>query len=139
VVADISQIRQSIKADNRNTTPDEARRNDVAWRAQMQQNVKEKELSLTGTYPKAACLKQLKGTAIYNVLVDGNGKSTNLDLIRSAGYPIFNDQARQQLIPTVLKKLANQGFTKCLSTLNTTKNLSLSEGSPKHREASRSR
>ena len=110
VVADISQIRQSIKADNRNTTPDEARRNDVAWRAQMQQNVKEKELSLTGTYPKAACLKQLKGTAIYNVLVDGNGKSTNLDLIRSAGYPIFNDQARQQINSHSFEKAGEPRF-----------------------------
>jgi TonB family protein len=80
-----------------------------------------KELSLTGTYPKAACLKQLKGTAIYNVLVDGNGKSTNLDLIRSAGYPIFNDQARQQINSHSFEKAGEPRFTKCLSTLNTTK------------------
>lgn len=96
-LAEIRQERENLRADNTNTSQDDAKRNDVAWRLQTQQTVKEKQLALTGTYPKAACFKQLKGTAVYNILVDGNGKPSNVQLIRSAGYPILNQQAEKQI------------------------------------------
>ncbi|MBD1809413.1 energy transducer TonB [Microcoleus sp. FACHB-SPT15] len=95
-VQDIRQIQQSLRPDSSNTTSAEAMRNDVASRAKVQQAEPEIQRR-EGTYPKAACLKQLEGTAVHNVLVDASGKTAQIDLIRSAGYQIFNQQASQEI------------------------------------------
>jgi hypothetical protein len=95
-VQEIRQMQQSLRPDSSNTTTAEAMRNDVDSRAKVQQAEPE-ILRVTGTYPKAACLKQLKGTSTHNVLVDTNGKATQVYLVQSAGYPIFNQQASQQI------------------------------------------
>jgi len=48
-------------------------------------------------YPKAACQKQLNGTAIYSVVVGTDDKATNLQLIQSAGDPILDRKAEGKI------------------------------------------
>jgi len=143
-MAELRQDRESLRADNTNTSNEEALRNDVAWRAQVQQ-AEPKALSLAGTYPKVACLKELKGTAIYNVVVDANGKPSNLVLIRSARYPIFNQQAEKQINshsfektgePRFYQVSVNFEYNKTLCpTLNTPQNLPKPQNSPESRNS----
>ena len=96
LVARIRQRRQSLQADKTNTTNEEATKNYVNWLVAMKAD-KPKELNITGTYPKDACLRKLQGTTAYGVLVDAEGKVTNLQLVKSAGYPILNQQAQKDI------------------------------------------
>ena len=96
LVARIRQRRESLQADKTNTTDEEATKNYVNWLVAMKAD-KPKELNITGTYPKDACLRKLQGTTAYGVLVDAEGKVTNLQLVKSAGYPILNQQAQKDI------------------------------------------
>ncbi len=96
LVARIRQRRESLQADKTNTTNEEATKNYVNWLVAMKAD-KPKELNITGTYPKDACLRKLQGTTAYGVLVDAEGKVTNLQLVKSAGYPILNQQAQKDI------------------------------------------
>ncbi len=96
LVARIRQRRESLQADKTNTTNEEATKNYVNWLVAMEAD-KPKELNITGTYPKDACLRKLQGTTAYGVLVDAEGKVTNLQLVKSAGYPILNQQAQKDI------------------------------------------
>jgi TonB family protein len=94
--AEISQRGRSLQEDKTNTTDEEARKNYVNWVASTKQ-VKPTELNIAGTYPKDACIKKLEGTAVYGVVANTQGRATNLELIKSSGYPVFNQQAKQQI------------------------------------------
>ncbi|MGQ4646175.1 TonB family protein [Lyngbya aestuarii] len=100
---ELRQRRNSIRADGTNTSNDEARKNYVAWLDSVNQKQPEvnqattEPISLTGTYPRDACVRKLQGTSVYGVSVDSNGKVTDSQLIRSSGYQIFNDQARADI------------------------------------------
>ena len=96
LVARIRQRRESLQADKTNTTNEEATKNYVNWLVAMKAD-KPKEVNITGTYPKDACLRKLQGTTAYGVLVDAEGKVTNLQLVKSAGYPILNQQAQKDI------------------------------------------
>lgn len=96
LIADIRQRGQSLQEDKTNTSDEEARKNYVNWVASTKQ-VKPTELNITGIYPKDACIKKLKGTTVYGVVVNTQGRVTSSELIKSSGYPVFNQQAKQQV------------------------------------------
>jgi len=56
-----------------------------------------KRRTLIASYPKAACQKQLNGTAMYSVVVGTDGKPTNLQLIQRAGDPILEQKAQDTI------------------------------------------
>ncbi len=96
LVASTLQGAESLRYDNENTSNDAALRNDVTWLAKVKA-VKPKSTNLVGNYPKAACLRQLEGTAVYGISVDAQGQVAQPYLIKSSGYPLFNQQALQQI------------------------------------------
>jgi TonB family protein len=85
-----------LQKDTQNTSDEDARKNYVAWAKEVQ-NVAPQQLTLSGIYPKDACVGKLEGTAAYGVTVDSAGSVVNTQLIKSSGYPLFNDQALRQI------------------------------------------
>jgi TonB family protein len=104
---------RDLQADNSNTSNEEAMRNQVDWLARVQKNNPTAlnalnkpnqgsggitTVNLTGNYPASACSRQLAGTAVYGVTVDAQGRlSSEPQLIKSAGFPIFNQQAAREV------------------------------------------
>ena len=104
---------RSLEADKSNTSNEEAMRNNLAWLARVQKTNPNAlnelnqpnqgsrgitTVNLTGNYPATACSRQLAGTAVYGVTVDGQGRlSSEPQLIKSAGFPIFNQQAAREV------------------------------------------
>jgi Gram-negative bacterial TonB protein C-terminal len=104
---------RSLEADKSNTSNEEAMRNQVDWLAKVQKtnpnalntlnqpNQSSRGITtvnLTGNYPAVACSRQLAGTAVYGVTVDGQGRiSGEPQLIQGAGFPIFNQQAAREV------------------------------------------
>ncbi|HBB33348.1 MAG TPA: hypothetical protein DDZ80_13100 [Cyanobacteria bacterium UBA8803] len=111
VATESGQQENTITADNRNTTSDEARKNYVAWLNQLNQQqqsvINQQQPQVTpvepgterieGTYPKDACTQKLEGATVVGVLVGADSQLSDLRLIRSAGYPIFDQQAQQEV------------------------------------------
>lgn len=94
---DSIQRSESLQEDKTNTTNDEAMRNNVRWISKVGE-IEPQEVSLLGTYPKDACFRKLEGSTIYGVMVNGAGKVITIpELIKSAGYPILNQQASQDI------------------------------------------
>jgi len=107
---------RSLEADKSNTSNEEAMRNQVDWLARVQKTNPNAlnelnqpnqgsrgitTVNLTGNYPATACSRQLAGTAVYGVTVDGQGRlSSEPQLIKSAGFPIFNQQAAGEVRST---------------------------------------
>lgn len=55
-----------------------------------------KQLNLAGPYPRAACLRQMQGTAVIGALIDTDGKVLEEPapkVLQSSGYGIFNQRA----------------------------------------------
>ncbi len=91
------QQRAAALAKNTNNTSDkEATTNYLNWLITINQ-VEPEKLTLKGKYPKDACLQKLEGSTTYGVLVNGQGEPTSLQLIKSAEYPIFNENARFEI------------------------------------------
>ncbi|BAG05761.1 MULTISPECIES: energy transducer TonB [Microcystis] len=104
---------RSLEADKSNTSNEEAMRNNLAWLARVQKTNPNAlnelnqpnqgsrgitTVNLTGNYPATACSRQLAGTAVYGVTVDAQGRlSSEPQLIKSAGFPIFNQQAAREV------------------------------------------
>ncbi|ARI80579.1 energy transducer TonB [Microcystis aeruginosa] len=104
---------RSLEADKSNTSNEEAMRNQVDWLARVQKSNPNAlnelnqpnqgsrgitTVNLTGNYPATACSRQLAGTAVYGVTVDGQGRiSSEPQLIKSAGFPIFNQQGAREV------------------------------------------
>jgi TonB family protein len=91
-----SELTSALQEDVSNTSAEEATKNDLAWRIDVK-IAQPKRLDLIGVYPKDACLRKLEGNAAYGVMVNGQGQPTNTQLLRSAGLPIFNQQALKQI------------------------------------------
>ena len=85
-----------LQADTSNTTNEEARKNYVAWLEEVR-DVKPEQVTLIGVYPQDACIRKLEGSAAYGVTVNPQGKVTDSQLIKSAGYPLFNQQGLKQI------------------------------------------
>ncbi|MFM7479109.1 MAG: energy transducer TonB, partial [Microcystis aeruginosa] len=104
---------RSLEADKSNTSNEEAMRNQVDWLARVQKTNPNAlnelnqpnqgrggitTVNLTGNYPATACSRQLAGTAVYGVTVDAQGGlSSEPQLIKSAGFPIFNQQGAREV------------------------------------------
>ncbi len=107
---------RSLEADKSNTSNEDAMRNQVDWLARVQKTNPNAlnelnqpnqgsrgitTVNLTGNYPATACSRQLAGTAVYGVTVDAQGRlSSEPQLIKSAGFPIFNQQAAGEVRST---------------------------------------
>lgn len=100
LVAESIQGAESLMADRTNTTNEEARKNDVSWRTKVGQ-AEPQEIRIIGNYPRAACMRKLEGQTVYGVMVDKSGRVANSPyrpyLIKSAGYPILNQQALKEV------------------------------------------
>ena len=99
---EVRDLSSSLRKNTSATTNEEARKNYVAWLSAIKE-VEPEELTFQGTYPRDACIRRLKGTSVYGVLVDIQGKVTNLELIKGAEYPIFNQQASKDISNRELK------------------------------------
>jgi hypothetical protein len=101
LVALTLQRANDLREDKSNTTAEEATQNDVAWMRDIGKTVskgQEHNINLAGVYPKEACFRQLTGTSVYGIVVDTQGKLMAAPyLLKSAGYPILNQQALQQI------------------------------------------
>ena len=96
-MAELRQRRANLSEDKTATTNEEARKNYTNWWSAVKAETKPEELNLAGTYPMDACVKKLEGTTVYGVIVDAQGSVVNTELIKGASYPIFNNQALEQI------------------------------------------
>ena len=90
------RLSSMLQQDASNTTNEEARKNYVGWLKDVEE-VKPQQVTLTGVYPKDACIRKLEGTTTYGVTVNAQGKVIDSRLIKSGGYPLFNQQALTQI------------------------------------------
>ncbi len=88
LVEDTLRGAENLTYNENGTRREEARRKDVDWMQQTGVTLKPSQMmTITGTYPKAACNLKLKGSAVYNVLVNGNGQLSKPPfLTKSSGY-----------------------------------------------------
>ena len=97
----IRKLSQSLTKKEKGTTDEEARKNYVAWLAKVQ-DIEPEAIEVTGTYPRDACIRRLKGTTVYGVVVDVEGNVVALDLIKGAEYSVFDEAAGEEIIRSVL-------------------------------------
>ncbi|WP_204102219.1 MULTISPECIES: TonB family protein [Spirulina sp. CCY15215] len=96
----IARLREDYRTNDKNTTDQEARNNQERWIAETNQPQAREQLRTTamqGAYPKDACINRAQGTAVYGVVVQPNGRRTDVQQIRSAGYRILDQQAIAQV------------------------------------------
>lgn len=92
-----AQLTSLLQRDNTNLRGEDANKNDIAFRIQAN-TVNPERIDISGYYPKDACIGRLEGTAVYGVIVNSQGSITNnVQLIKSSGYPIFNQQGFRQI------------------------------------------
>ncbi len=93
----IAALRQQYRKDDANTSAAEANVNAGQFIAQVGTQVKPESVTITGNYPKTACPLKIQNTVstTYGILVNPNGSvvGSSFKLLRSSGYPIFNNQA----------------------------------------------
>ena len=92
----IDNLRQSLTKTEAGTTDEDARKNYIAWLAKVKA-VEPDNIEIEGSYPRDACIRRLKGSSIFGVVVNAKGEVVALDLIKGAKYPIFNQQASKDL------------------------------------------
>ncbi|MGK7924401.1 MAG: TonB family protein, partial [Spirulina sp.] len=96
----IARLREDYRARDTNTTPEEAEKNQERWLAetnQPQARERLRAIAMQGAYPKEACINRARGTAIYGVVVQPNGRKTDVQQIRSTGYRLLDRQAIAQI------------------------------------------
>ncbi|GBF81546.1 energy transducer TonB [Aphanothece sacrum FPU1] len=99
LVAATLQGADNLRYNGNNTSDQEANQNDIEWMRKTGQLLKRNQIvTIQGTYPRAACGLQLKGSPVYNVVVDGQGNLAQPPfLTRSSGYGILNNQGLQEV------------------------------------------
>lgn len=97
----IRRLSQSLTKNEDGTSDEEARKNYIAWLTKVQ-DIEPTSIEVRGTYPRDACIRRLKGTSVYGVVVDTLGNVVALDLIKGAKYPIFDKAAGEEIIRSVL-------------------------------------
>ena len=103
----ISNLRQSLTETEAGTTNEDARRNYIAWLAKVK-DVEPDSIEIEGSYPRDACIKRLKGSSVFGVVVNAKGEVVALDLIKGAKYPIFNQQGSKDLSDRTLDNETEQ-------------------------------
>ncbi len=93
----IAALREQYRKNDANTSAAEANVNAGQFIAQVGTQVKPESITITGNYPKTACPLKIKNTvsSTYGIVVNPNGSvvGSSFKLLRSSGYPVFNDQA----------------------------------------------
>ncbi|HEY9770764.1 MAG TPA: hypothetical protein V6C71_20120 [Coleofasciculaceae cyanobacterium] len=92
----ISNLRQSLTKTNAGTTDEDARRNYIAWLAKVE-DIEPDKIEIKGIYPRDACIKRLKGSSVFGVVVNTQGAVAAIDLIKGAEYSVFNQQGSKDL------------------------------------------
>ena len=98
--AEIQQNRAALEHNGSNTTEQDAMVNYAKWSGNRFGEIKSKPIiyPLDGNYPKEACSSRLEGTAVIGIVVDSTGNvGPEIELIKSSGYPILNQQALAQV------------------------------------------
>lgn len=100
----IEALRNDYRPSQNNTSKEEANINAAQWQVNSgvaEAKVEPESSSFAGNYPRTACRLKLQGTVTttYGILVNTNGRvmDANLKLLRSAGYPIFDQQALREI------------------------------------------
>jgi hypothetical protein len=95
------ELQRSLTRNEANTSNDEARRNYLNWLAKVGRDDKPEEITIAGTYPQDACLKQLNGSTSIAILVDQNKRPIGQgELIKSSSYAVFDRQALGDALST---------------------------------------
>jgi outer membrane biosynthesis protein TonB len=92
----VRQLGQSLQKKDENTTNEEATKNYVSWLNEVKEATPQ-QLVIQGTYPRDACIRRLEGKSFYGVLVNSQGQVIDLELLKNANYPIFNEQASKDI------------------------------------------
>jgi outer membrane biosynthesis protein TonB len=92
----INKLRQNLTKTEAGTTDEDARKNYIAWLAKVK-DVEPDAIEIKGVYPRDACIRRLKGTSVYGVVVNAKGEVVALDLIKGAEYGVFDKQAGQDI------------------------------------------
>ncbi|VEP11289.1 Gram-negative bacterial tonB protein [Hyella patelloides LEGE 07179] len=92
----VRDVSLSLQQQDGETSDEEARKNYVAWLSKIE-DVEPESREIEGIYPRDACIRRLEGKSVYGVLIDANDKVVGLELIKGAKYPIFNQQASQDI------------------------------------------
>ena len=92
----IKKLRQSLTKTKEGTTDEEARKNYIVWLTKVQ-DVEPKQIEITGAYPRDACIRRLKGSNVFGVVVNPKGTVVALDLLKGSQYPLFNQEANKEL------------------------------------------
>jgi TonB family protein len=104
---DVRDLSGSLQKQENANTDEDARKNYVAWLNQIK-TVNPEVMVIEGTYPRDACIRRLEGTSVYGLVVDTSGQVLALELIKGSEYPIFNEQASQDLSDRKFKNQTNQ-------------------------------
>ena len=88
----LSEISNSLQKQDGGNTDEDARKNYVSWISRIKE-IKPEAIVLEGVYPKDACIRKLEGSSVYGVVVDSENQIVSSELLKSASYPIFNQQA----------------------------------------------
>ncbi len=94
--SNIRDISASLKEQEVATTNEDARKNYLAWLTRVK-SVEPEAIEIEGIYPRDACIRRLEGKSVYGVVVDGDNTVVAIELIKSADYPIFNQQANKDI------------------------------------------
>ncbi|MEM8675942.1 MAG: hypothetical protein AAGF83_19030 [Cyanobacteria bacterium P01_G01_bin.67] len=98
----VRNLSQSLTKNEAGTSDEDARKNYIVWLAKVQ-DVEPDVIEISGIYPRDACIRRLKGSSVFGVVVNAAGEVVALDLIKGAKYPIFNQQASKDLSDRLLE------------------------------------
>jgi len=98
----IRNLSQSLTKNEAGTSDEDARKNYVGWLAKVK-DIQPNVIEITGTYPRDACIRRLKGSSVFGVVVNAKGEVVALDLIKGAKYPIFNQQGSKDIGDRILE------------------------------------
>ncbi len=98
----MSNLSQSLTKNEAGTTDEDARKNYILWLAKVQ-DIEPDQIEITGAYPRDACIRRLKGSSVFGIVVNAKGEVVAIDLIKGAKYPIFNQQGSKDLGDRILE------------------------------------
>lgn len=106
LIENAQRLQQSLQPDSTNTSSDEATKNFSTWISQnnvqqgFTQGIRKEHLNMriNGNYPTIASGRQIEGTSVYGVVVDASGRPVDVQPLQSAGYPILDKQAKEDIL-----------------------------------------
>ena len=100
----IAQLRENYRKNDSNTSQEDYQQNTNEWSNQVAQvanspQAKIQQRTISGNYPKSACRLKIQDTVTsrYGFVVDAQGNISNLKVLQSADYPIFDQQAEKTI------------------------------------------